>query len=118
MSDLLLSLVESIAGAVASARERQAAQAQGAAPRPPPSAAPPAPARAVPMGRVAPTAAPAAAPRPSAPALAPEGAPGRPLDVGAMFATSDRLVQTVVASEILGPPLAMRRQNLWDAPGV
>lgn len=115
MSDLLASIIESIAGSLAAARDRQIAQAQAAAPaqRPAPAAARAKP--SVPMGRIAPQ--PAAAARTAGPA-ATQTPPPRALDVGAMFATSDRLLQTVIAAEILGPPAAMRRQNLWDVPGV
>ena len=117
MSDILVSIIESVADAAAAAKARRdAAQAQSSPPAVPQSIvrrfqedAPPQPieAASAPMEQIA-----VAQPSPG------DAAQPRRTALRRMFATPQRLVSTVIASEILGPPLALRRHNLWDPPGV
>jgi hypothetical protein len=112
MSDILVSIIESVADAAAAARARRSAPAPAPAylverftqdqpPQPaPPPAAKPAPA-------------PVAKPRP-----APQIAPAGQIALRRLFADPQSLIRTVLAAEILGPPIALRRQNPWDNPGV
>ena len=60
--------------------------------------------------RVAAAAAVARPPKPAPPA--------RRLDVRQLIDSPQSLLRSVIAGEILGAPLALRRQNLWDDPSV
>lgn len=123
MSDILVSIIESIADAAATAKARRAEAL--AAMRP----AAPVPRALVRRFMQAPVpqqeremepmpADPAPPPAEPLVLLAPAHPPARHLSIRSLFAGPDSLIRTVVAAEILGPPLAMRRQNLWDSPGV
>lgn len=110
MSDILVSIIESVAEAAANARARR-----GEAPAPrvafaPPQAPAPAPAPAVVVRK-------SHKPKPAAPTPADPFAPSgeRRIEPKLLFADPQSLIRTVVATEILGPPLALRRQNLWEA---
>ena len=111
MSDILVSINESVADAASAARARRAeslpgAPAGGEQPRSAPQVRPVVTPAAVPR-----------APKPRAEVPAPSP-PERRIEPRRLFADSQSLIRTVVASEVLGPPLALRRQNLWDPPGV
>jgi len=117
MSDLIVSIVESLAGAAATAAERR--RGRDVATAPPPSRSQPQPLNVVvpaagatipEPGRVA---AASAVARPPKPAL-----PARRLDVRQLIDSPQSLLRSVIAGEILGAPLALRRQNLWDDPSV
>ena len=118
MSDLLVSLLESVAGAVAAAAERR----KDAGPPPPRRAFAPLVA-AVPAAVQAPAAPPPVrrAPRPQ---NAHEAAPPSPAEVregpllGPIFEDSGSLTRALVSVEIFGKPLALRGPNLWDPHGV
>ncbi|MBV8152147.1 MAG: hypothetical protein JOY59_11355 [Candidatus Eremiobacteraeota bacterium] len=117
MSDLLVSLVESIAGALANAAEnRRSANAPERPPAPMPPrtfrpAAPPAPRVTAPAVRPAP-----------APVMTPAAevihAHAPAVDVTAIFSHADRLLEALVISELLAPPIALRRDNRWGPPRV
>lgn len=117
MSDILASIIEGAVEAAAAANERRRGGAKSGRRFPQPVAV--APVRA---GEPAQTASPPPAPRrPGAPAKAaaapPEPAAGG-VDVRSFLRTPQSLIRTVLAGEILGPPIALRRQNLWDGPRV
>jgi hypothetical protein len=119
MSDILVSIIESIADAAATAKARRAEAAAPAAPR-----------YLVRRFTAAQQQAPAASVPAAPPPAPPIAAELRPVPVAAvppsqervsvrkLFASPDSLIRTVVAAEILGPPIALRRQNLWDSPSV
>jgi len=45
-------------------------------------------------------------------------APPPRLNLHSMIAGPEGLIRTIVAAEIVGPALALRRDNLWDNPRV
>jgi len=105
VSDFIVSILETVADAAAAAKARRdAAQGQPAPPRRFERAPPP----PEPLVQAAP---------PSQPPV-PAALEPRSLEIRRLFAGPESLVRTVVAAEILGPPLALRRQNFWDPPGV
>ncbi|HEY1727794.1 MAG TPA: hypothetical protein VGG22_05460 [Candidatus Baltobacteraceae bacterium] len=110
MSDILVSIIESIADAAAAARARRGEEAAVLPSALPSRQAPPA-AQAAPVIPVIHRAKPRVEPPPVQPAE-------RRIEPRRLFADPQSLIRTVVATEILGPPLALRRQNLWDPPGV
>jgi hypothetical protein len=115
VSDILVSIIESVVDAAASAKARRAELLSKAGPAPaylvkrftqdqPPQQAPAPP----------PKPAPVATPSP----VVPEPAPGRHIALRRLFAGPDSLIRFVLGAEILGPPIALRQQNPWDTPGV
>lgn len=118
MSDLLLSLIESIASAVQASRERQGGQP--VPPAPTGRSEPPRLRTAPPSGVAAalPLRPPAAPSPAAAPAIFPDEPPPGPSLVAGLFSGHERLMQSVVAAEVLGPPISLRRHNPWDVPGV
>ncbi|MGH7715691.1 MAG: hypothetical protein ACREML_06790 [Vulcanimicrobiaceae bacterium] len=121
MSDILVSIIENIADAAATARARRA-EAISAMRAPAPvlqSLAQRFTQTAAEQPEYAqPEPAPPPPPEPVAMLLGPITSPTRRLSVHRLFAGPESLIRTVVAAEILGPPLALRRQNLWDSPSV
>jgi len=116
VSDLLVSLIEGVAGAAAAAAERRR---QGSRPlRATRLAYRPvaAPAQTVSV-QVAP---PSPPPKPVAaqPAPTPPPPPEHHGLLAPIFEGPDGLVRAILAGEIFGKPLALRGPNLWDAPGV
>lgn len=116
MSDLLVSLAESLAGAAAAAAERRRARVATPTPsRPQPQprkVVVPAVGAFVPEGPGRDAAAVAVA-RPREPAPT-----ARRLDVRQLIDSPQSLLRSVVAGEILGRPAALRSHNLWDGPSV
>jgi hypothetical protein len=122
MSDFLVSIIETIADAAANAKARRAESLAAMRPAQAPQAlvqrvtAAPGP-QPEPV-EIAAGPRPARAPVPERSIAAPPPASDRGLSLLRMFAGPDDLVRTVVAAEVIGPPAALRRQNLWDTPGV
>ena len=130
MSDLLLSLIESIAGAVTNAAENRRSQVeQQPSPQPAPVVRRP-PVAGLPAAqsvlRAVEVTAPVRPVRATAPQTAvavavaeePAEAVVSRLDLRELFARSDRLIPALILAEALGPPLALRRPNLWGPPSV
>jgi len=123
MSDLLLSLIESIAGAVTNAAENRRSQVeQQPSPQPAPVVRRP-PVAGLPAVEVTAPVRPVRATAPQtavAVAVAEEPAEAvvSRLDLRELFARSDRLIPALILAEALGPPLALRRPNLWGPPSV
>jgi hypothetical protein len=116
VSDILVSIIESIADAAATAKARRVVPPAPrslvrrftAAPAPqsvaPPVVAPPSAARLPASEPVSPPRVPAAAPR---------------VSLAGLFSGEASILRAVVAAEVLSPPVGLRaRQNLWDPPGV
>jgi len=116
VSDFLLSLLSDAAESAAQGVARRlTAAAQPPAQAKPASASPRgAPAKKPAAEAVAVVVAPVATPRQQPAATA--GARGNL--AARMFGSRQGLLQTLVASEVLGPPVALRRDNLWSERGV
>ena len=109
MSDILVSIIESVADAAA-ARVRRSAPVPASLVQRFTEDQPTKPAAPPPARKAPPTTTSRAAVSPTEPAP--------PISLGRLFADPQSLIRTVLASEILGPPIALRRQNPWDTPGV
>jgi hypothetical protein len=113
MSDILVSIIEGIAGAVASAAEKRRVT--------PPPFRQWVPQDAVQQAIVPPLAVrtPAPARKTDAPAEAAQPVTTDPrVGLRRLFASPADVARAVVASEVLGPPIALRSQNPWDGPRV
>jgi len=115
VSDVLLSIIESIADAAAAAKARRVV-----APAPRNLVrrftAAPAPQSVQPPAPVPPN---ARRPVVSEPAKPLATAPAPHVSLARLFAGPESVVRAVVAAEVLGPPVGLRpRQNLWEPPGV
>ena len=118
MSDILVSIIESVADAAAAARARRGEVVAKAPPAPAYlvqrfTQDEPRPQAPAPVSAAIPE--PVVTPRPVAAEAAPAA---RHIALRRLFADPQSLIRTVVAAEILGPPVALRRQNLWDSPSV
>jgi hypothetical protein len=112
MSDALISIIESVIAARATAKARSTAPAPAYLVRrftkaQPPAAQPAAPPPPKPAPAVAP-------PRP----VVAEAPPAPRIALQRLIDGPDSLIRLVLSAEILGPPIALRQQNPWDTPGV
>jgi hypothetical protein len=120
VSDLLGSIAEGLAGAAAAAVERRRLSARAVPWRLPAQkptvVATQAPQPATDVDQVAAVIAPDE-PRSMSLGEPPAEPPAR-LDVRQLLDGPRNLVRTIVTTEVLSPPLALRRHNLWDGPSV
>jgi hypothetical protein len=121
MSDALVSIIESLAGAAAAAAERRQSKvirgkpALAVQPWQAPPGYPPAPPVVEVAGSV-PAAAVASRLQPVTPPV--ESQPAARLNVRGLIGGEDSLIRSIIAAEIIGPPIALRRHNPWDGPSV
>lgn len=118
MSDIFASIIESAVEAAASAAERRRSGAPPARRLPQPASARRVEVALPADSPPAPHAAPAAQAVKAPPLPPPPAPPERWLRMRGLLGSPDSLIRTVLAGEILGPPIALRRHNLWEGPGV
>ena len=102
--------IEGVIAAIEYAQRRKAQRAP--APAQPAAAQAPLPPPVV-VRPAAPAAAPAAPPQAPTPTVSPHHSPqAGPLQ--SMFEDGNSLLKAIVASEVLGPPAALREHHLWN----